>query len=277
VENIKKFLESNNLFTIYDFTGTLGFLKIVNNLSSKKQLMSVINSWYDDKVLIQAVEFNKDNDIVYVKRKINEIDSYTLYDFDFNKADIYEYLDMTEEDLINVIKSKYIHKGIFVNINENKEIEYIIEPTDNIVKTLIIKSDDTIKNIKYCDYNLLLIKNKSNSNDALKELDNIVGDNSNIELATLKYNVGFAILNIFVVCKNPTKNECLTKLLGCDFYGYAYIGIEDMLNKIERLMDIDMTLFNKILENINVLTKNPPLKNNDFCNIYYEILNIKVC
>jgi hypothetical protein len=275
IDNIKKFLNDNKLFSIHEFSGTLELLRFVDDLSICKQIMTVINSFYDDKILIQSIMLNNKSDLIYIKRKIHENDSYTFMEYDYtNNIEKYEYLDMTENDLYDVIRNKYIHKGVYTDEIGIKNIEYIDSLTDDFIGTLTIKIDDTIKEIKFCDYNTILIKHKEDVTESVNNMNNIINNDKDIKYMSSLFNVGYAIISIYMICVGHEKNEQLSKMLGSTFYGNAIIGIQDKLNKIQRTMDIDTKLFLQIIEKINILSKDPEPKNNDFCNIYFEIMNV---
>src|SRR5690606_39037169 len=53
------------------------------------------------------------DNIILIKRSIEDNDSYTFID----RVD-YNYLDMTLDDLIEVIKRKYVHQEVYVSSND---------------------------------------------------------------------------------------------------------------------------------------------------------------
>jgi hypothetical protein len=117
------------------FGNTLEMFFRLQDVFGGRVALDIINLHYDESFLIQAFtieDVGNDNDshktIVVVKRLIHDNDTYTYGEF--NPQDIstdkYKFSDVTEEDIINILRRRSVIKSVQVSSNGNITNDEII-------------------------------------------------------------------------------------------------------------------------------------------------------
>ena len=268
-DNVKfyEFKNSTDMFTsMHEFFG--------------KSMLEVINCDYDDKVLLQAVYLQNTTaevhkNIIVVKRQILNNDTYTFAEYnEVLNIDPYVYLDVEENDIVNILKHKCVNHGIILKSNKTiKNLEYS-DDHDTHTHTGILKVnyENNKHNIKYLNiHGMANTTNEDSSSDEFQK---------KIETAVNKYEIGYlynqvdfsiGLLNCYYQMLGTEKNEIMSEILNADVYGDVIIGLENYLNDDNRILKLDDKLFCLILNFIK--EKNYNAKNQNFFNIYYELKN----
>ena len=151
---IEKYLDGKISF--HEFNGTKDlFIKTQEIIG--KGTWELENCHYDKNTLTQALYFNTSNNmqhekLIIIKRKIHDKDTYTFLDFDVNKSDNYEYFDITLSDIVSIIRSKHIRKGLVIYANGKiDEVELLDTQVDNITGRILISPNTSVE---YLYYNL---------------------------------------------------------------------------------------------------------------------------
>ena len=268
-----------------EFTNTFEMIKSVTSVLGN-YIMEVLNCSYTDSELIQAFYMEDGTsdvheNLVMVKRKILENDTYTYLKFDPKDitSDNFEYLDMTIDDIINIIRTKYIHKGIIVDTTESiKEIEYVDSYNDKTDSgnLTIFKSSTESYTIEYLNVKNIMhrLNEKDQGNINESDFSNILAqklDSSGVNYIYSQMDISVGLLNCYYETVGLSRNNIVSELLGTDVYGDVIVGLENHLNDDSRILTIDSSIFTKICNFIK--NKNFKIKNEYFCNIYYELSN----
>jgi hypothetical protein len=115
-------------------------------------------------------------------------------------------------------------------------------------------------------------KNQGNINES--DFSNILSqklDSSGAHYIYSQMDISVGLLNCYYETIGLSKNNIVSELLGTDVYGDVIIGLENHLNDDNRILTMDTNIFNKILKFTK--NKNFKVKNEYFCNIYYELNN----
>jgi len=270
--NIETMLKDKVSF--HDFNGTAELLKSIQDQLGK-QILDVMTCTYDKDSLTQALYLDTQNvsehdKIVFIKRKINPNDSYTFCEFKDANDEKYEYLDVTMNDIIEIIKSKYIRKCVILYANGSMKPLEIIDTTidKNKGRILIKNSDDNISDIEYLNIINILndLENVQNKEQVLSDYLRSAGTN----YLYARKETDLIIINYICQTVGTIKNEPMSTLLTDIFLGDAIIWLESKMQYDERILDLTPELLTKILDVVD--KKNFRPKNKIFFNIYRELL-----
>lgn len=279
--NDGEILSLNDKVNYSDFLGTLNLFHKINEILGNV-MIEVQNCSYDDTHLIQAffIEDNKcevHDNIILVKRLINENDSYTYLSetpMNWETFDPYTYCDVTNEDVELILRRKNELKCVIVKTSGEIDNVFcrIKYNDDNKTGTISVKTEKGNKK-EFSYLNIPLLCNTENENgkssDEIDALITKTTDECMTDFFYSQYNFSMGLLNCYSPIFGKEKNETVSKLFGMDFYGDIIINLENNLNEDERLLDMNSELFNKIKNVFNKSDVN--FKNKLFCNIYYEL------
>lgn len=281
LENSKIFKSLEGKVEFIEFSSTIDFITKVTSIMGNC-ILEVLNCNYDKNTLIQAFYLENDSSVheklIMVKRLIMENDTYTYTEFNPSdpNTDKFKYLDMTIDDVVNIVRSKYVHNGIIVNTVGNvQSVEYIdtYDDTTDSGTLCVSKNGSDIYTIKYL--NLKNIMQKSNENkEKLNEeqFAHLIEQKLDSTEATYIYSqtdASIALVNCYYETVALNKNNVISAILGSDIYGDVLIGLENHLNDDNRILSLTPELFSKLTEMLK--TKNTKIKNKHFYNIYYEL------
>jgi len=254
IDNIKNMISSHISF--HQFNTFDDLIKISYDLLLKPDGFNVEVYYYNKDYVIQKIEKSKETIItgaitslyeegIFVKRKIIENDSYTFAD---NVT--YEFLDMTIDDISNIIKNHYIHKGLKITFNDSYEIEYVISHLieTEFVDKLFIKENNVIKDITFV--NFLAIANNFNSdiNKAIEYINNF-SNTSYIQYLFIQYDLHYCIMNCYYDFVHHEKliNNTMKLLTDVDFDTECFIGFQD-INKNNEYIPLDKNILNHTIQ-----------------------------
>jgi hypothetical protein len=277
-EHIKKYLE--NKIEFIDFNNTTEMFKIVKKTFGEDidADIEVANCHYNKKTIIQSFSIDNDNEllhnnIILIKRSINDNDTYTFSEFDPSKleSDIYNYEDMMIEDITKIIKKKSIINCVDIGCDGKIENENIIllNQNNDVGKILL---QNKKKEIFYL--NISNIVNKHSNSENENKIDEIIKEKTGAYCTNYFFtqiDIGLGILNCYYENSSENKNEIISKLIGHDIYGNAIIFLQSNFdNDTETFLDLDSDLFNRLF---NIITNGIKIKrkNNYFFNIYREL------
>lgn len=273
----------NTGVTYYDFNGTLDLFRQMNQIMGSTML-ELINCSYDTNTVIQSAYIENDTSthqkIIFFKRKLRVDDSYTFLEFNPELPDLYEYEDITRDDLVNMLYNKYVHTGIILYSNgnvENIEYMYNLNENDSTYGTILYRRQSNITySAKYLHLiNIMQNLKDESTNEAVdeSEYNKKMEDKMNELQCTHLYNqrdFGIGTFNCYYPVFGEQSNQIMSKLLNDNVYGNVIVTLETRLNNDERLLNLDQTLFQLIMNTI----QNPNFvpKNKHYFNIYHELL-----
>jgi hypothetical protein len=278
-ERVKKYLDDKIEFI--DFNDTTELFKIVKKTFGENidADIEVMNCYYDKKIIIQSFSVDNENEslhnnIILVKRSINDNDTYTFSEFDPNKpeSDVYNYENMLIEDIIKIIKKKSIINCVDIECNGKIANENIIllNQNNDVGKILLHNKK---KEIFYL--NMSNIMNKYNSSEPENKIDAIIREKTNAYCTShffTQIDIGLGILNCYYENSAENKNEVISKLIGHDIYGNAIVFLQSNFDHdTETFLDLDSDLFNRLFD-IITNEKKIKRKNGYFFNIYRELI-----
>jgi hypothetical protein len=271
-DNYKNYLE--NKLEFHDFNGTLNLFKKIKELMSSSAI-EIFNCTYDNKFLIQAFYYHTESDgydeIIFVKRQLLEKDSYTYLDF-VEDDDKHIYHDVELIDLIQILKNKYVIKGLIVKASTNtlEEIEFIKTPDFENIGEIIIYQHDTIKylNIKNIINKIHNDDSITNPDDSINTIVNEIIDSHSLNYVYTQKNMDFCVLNYYSQIIGFEKNIIMSEILRDNIYGDIIISIENVNDDDTRILNLTTPLFNNIYKCIQ--SKIFKRKNHHYFNIYYE-------
>lgn len=262
------------------FDNTLNLFKRIHSLLGNG-MVEILNCDYNETLLLQAFYLEESTDdvhenIILIKRKIRENDSYTFLDFDSEKSedDKYSYLDVEMSDVLNLLKNKYSHSGVCVHSDGSlSNIEYVNiynkDTHSGIMK--ILQPDGSYVENKYVDVNMIVHKHeKENPTEA--EFATLLQQKIDDETANYIYcqkDFSIGLLNCHYQIIGINKNNIMSEIIGENIYGDVFVGLENKLNDDERILNLDATIFEKIVKLCKSSDFKP--KNSLFCNLYYEL------
>ena len=257
----------NDKVEYIDFVNTSDLFIKLNSIFLNAGNIDVVNCNYDKFHLSQGFCFDNGVDDFYhnfviVKRKINENDSYTYLHFDDKLPDPYEYVDITYDDIVSILRNKHVYTGVMIySSGEIRNTEYInIYDNNTHCGKLILEN---AQEISY--FNMASHFNASDEcSDVLSEKIN----NSNAKYLYTQKNIEICLLNCYSQTEGFVKNEIVSKLFNGDVYGDVFLGLENYLNDDVRLLKLDNLLFEKIMH----ISSSFKQKNSLFFNVYYELL-----
>lgn len=273
----------DNGVTYHNFSDTIDLFSQMNKIMGSNML-ELINCSYDKNTVIQSAYIENDTSlhqkIIFFKRKLRIDDSYTFLEFNPENADLYEYEDITRDDLVNILYNKYVHTGIILYSNgymENIEYTYNENDNDNTYGNITYRrQNDSTHNAKY----LHLINIMQNLKDDTPD-ENVdeslykekMEEKMNELQCTHLYNqrdFSLGTFNCYYPIFGEQLNEIMSKLLNDKVYGNVIVTLETRLNNDERLLNLNTTLFESIVKTISVPNFVP--KNKHYFNIYHELL-----
>lgn len=273
----------NTGVTYYDFNGTVDLFRQMNQIMGSTML-ELINCSYNTNTVIQSAYIENDTSthqkIIFFKRKLRVDDSYTFLEFNPELPDLYEYEDITRDDLVDMLYNKYVHSGIILYSNgdmENIDYVYNDNANDTMYGTILYKKQNNITySAKYLHLiNIMQNLKDESTNDTVDESQYSakMEEKMNELQCTHLYNqrdFGIGTFNCYYPVFGEQPNQLMSGLLNDQVYGNVIITLETRLNNDERLLNLDTMLFQSIMNTI----KNPNFvpKNKHYFNIYHELL-----
>jgi len=260
-----------NSFEIHTYKTTMDLFKLMQSLLGEG-LIQIINCEYDDKTVIQACYLDKKlsddelhKNMLFYKRKINENDTYTFMNYETTN---YNYVDVSIDDIKQILQNKFKHKGVIVTFDGDLiDVEYsqFVNPNEN-VGTMKIKG---IKEDYYKEFKYYLVSNMHDkfedenfesllSNELMKE---------NTEFVEDKLNLNICALNLYYKLTDTKCNDTISKLRNAKICGDVLVGLENIHNDDDRIFNLNSETFEKLLK-FDINTNKS--KNSCFCNVYYE-------
>ena len=265
------------------FEKTIGLMEKIQELFGKG-LNNVMNCIYNDKYVVQAI-YRDNNEsptydqMVFIKREINEHDSYTFGEFSHNN-DPYKYVEVLLSDIANIIRKKHINDAVYINSDGCiDDIEFIDVVESDDVGSLCIKHKGSVKNIKYIN-SVNISHRLSEKNDAgadeLQEKLKEEMDNHGADYIFTKKGFGLGSLNCFCQGVGFSKNEIVSELLSTPdnqetITGDVIICLENILNDDARILSMNKEIFDKLRTFIKTIKPGFVPKNKFICNLYYEL------
>lgn len=202
--------------------------------------------------------------LIIIKRKIHDKDTYTFLDFDVNKLDNYEYFDITLSDIISIIRSKHIRKGLVIYANGKiDEVELLDTQVDNITGRILISSNISVEYLNLPNL-LMELHEKNYDNDKINEILIKHLQNTKVNHIFTRKENEIVIINYICQTIGFIKNNIMSDLLNDNFSGDAIVWLESKSSYDERILDLTPELLDKIIN------KTKP-KKTIFFNIYRDL------
>jgi len=279
----EKFMEYYDLVE-YQITSTKDlFVRVVDLLNEKaNKLIDVNNIYYDKHSLVQSFVSSDNNSYeIIVKRQLSgPQDTYTFMEHDNADTD-YTYINMTSDQLLDILISQHLHKGVYVDIDGNvTSMDYIIKHIDDKLGSLLVRMNGNIKEVKFINLQTIATntncKSQGDDDEKYNNIESTMNKliqihNGTIEHIFSYHNIGVGLLSFTIPTISTKLNQKISKILKSDIYGECYIGLADFVSNISRTIDIDDKLFDTILLNSNKLTSEFVAQNQVFCNVHHEI------
>lgn len=275
-KNIENKEDKENKLMFYDIKNTTDMFFCLQNIFGEKCQMDVTNCKYDKNFILQSfsvdnIDENIHNNLVIIKRKIKENDTYTFFGFDPNipESDTFEYVDVTIDDIIDIVRNKSLIPALIIKDNGDiiKENILYLNRNDDVGKILLESGN---KEIYYL--NIANIINK-HQNSKEEDIENIIKEKTTAYATNYFFtqiSIGLSLFNCFYHSFAETKNETMTNLLQHDIYGDAILFLQNNSdNDTDTVIDLNVELFNKIYD-VVVNKHRLQRKNQHFFNIYKE-------
>lgn len=241
-------------------------------------ILDVTNVWYDDKYIVQSIICEmRPLSQIYIKRVLEENDSYTFMDHPIDGPIDYQYQDLSEDDFLNIVYSFYVQKGLCIKTDGTmKEIIHMITFTDDEYGKMEYKEDGITKEIKFVNMENVTRKFKEDDDvdDVQEKIKNLF-ENSGATHIYSKMHVGLGLLTNVTPYSALIINDKMSRLHSNEIWGDVYVGLCDNNKSTPKSIDLTRELFEKILNKRNIL--NQSYKNgtpdSSFCNIYKDINN----
>lgn len=283
----QSFDEIQNEKIIKSLAGKLDFYKIQNatelfytlqNIFGEKSNIDITNCKFDGEYLYQSFSVDKDNEklhenLVITKRKIKHDDTYTFLGFNPNipETDIYEFVDLTIDDIVNIIKKKSLLPALIIKDNGDivKENLLYLNRNDDVGKILLESNN---KEILYLNIANIINGQKNLENENL--IESIIKEKTaayGTNYCFTQISIGLSLFNCFYHSFAEKKNEIMSNLLQHDIYGDSIIFLQNNSdNDTDTVIDLNKELFEKIFD---IVVNNKKLKrqNPHFFNIYREL------
>lgn len=262
-----------------EFTGTAD-MYLINKIVFGRVAIEIVNAFYNDKYLIQTFHTEDESDhlhenIIVVKRLIQENDTYTFTEFDPKdpSSDKYQYCDVTESDVVSIVRRRNVISAIVAKSDGSVKNEEIIVLKDEIdMGKILVKSEN--KEIVYLNLSNVVNGNQTMTQDGL---DRHVQEKINAYCADyffVQLTLGFCLLNCYYRSFGTDKNELLSRILEHDVYGDAIIFLQSCANDdFDTILHVDESLFRKICKLVTGEKKVKP-KNKHFFNACYELRDV---
>lgn len=270
---IEKYIEDK--IDYVNINNTLDIYYYVQNIFGPKSSIDIENCKFDNEFLYQYFSINNDieklhKNLILVKRKIREDDSYTFLEYDPNapETDVFEYCDVTKDDIVDIIRNKSLIPALIIKDNGEitQENLLFLNRNDDVGKIMLETNN---KELFYL--NIANIVNKYTDNEEL--INETIKEKSFAYSANYFYTQisnGPLIFNCFYLSHSENKNENMSKLINYDIYGDAIIFLQNNSdNDTDTIINITKELFDKIYDVI-VNKKKIKRKNIHFFNIYRE-------
>ena len=278
----EKVRESIGEIVFCEVSGTMDVWRFINEslVKGEANMVEVANCVYTENLLIQgfSVDTNEQNDVVFVKRKLMEGDTYTYVGFD-PENDVFEYLDLDDSDILRIVGGKAHSTGVIVGADGIvRDMCYMNKLMGEDVCVLRYRDGDgsgTEHELKYVNLQRI-VGCSENGGVVPEERGNVVEarvaellQGGGIHHVYSNFETPFGLLNCFYVTVGTEKNEIMSKLLGSDVYGDVLVGLENNCDNNDMIIDLDSRLFRKMV----VALESPRriLKNRNFFNVYYEL------
>jgi hypothetical protein len=265
-----------NKIDFYDVKNTTDMFFCLQKIFGEKSQMDITNCKYNKNFVYQCFSVdntneNVHNNLVIIKRKIREDDSYTFLGFNPNvpESDIYEYDDITIGDIVDIIRNKTLIPALIIKDNGEITMENILylNRNDDVGKILL---ESNKKEILYL--NVANIINKQQNSEE-QDIENIIREKSSAYATNYFFtqiSIGLSLFNCFYHSFAETKNDKMSCLLQHDIYGDAIIFLQNNSdNDTDTIINLNKDLFNKIY-NVVVNKQRLQRKNQHFFNIYKE-------
>ena len=202
--------------------------------------------------------------LIIIKRKIHDKDTYTFLDFDVNKSDNYEYFDITLSDIVSIIRSKHIRKGLVIYANGKiDEVELLDTQVDNITGRILISPNTSVEYLNLPNL-LMELHEKNYDNDKINEILTKHLQNTKVNHMFTRKENEIVIINYICQTIGFIKNNIMSDLLNDNFAGDAIVWLESKSSYDERILDLTSELLDKIIN------KTKP-KKTIFFNIYRDL------
>jgi hypothetical protein len=274
---------ANTIDTVeFTFDGTRDLLSQLNNILNAQQgdTMEISNVSYDDKYLIQTYSLTENpcNEII-VKRKLKQNDCYTFtHNILEGIEEDFEYVDFKRDDVIAAIRSKFVHKSLFVAptniINEVELLMTKINDDNDEIGNLFVKNISTgqISSHKFLFLQHLIVTLSEKYEEGLidEEYAKILNANPDIEYIYTQHTLGLCIMSTYSACIGNTLNAMMSTLIKEQLYGNCFVCISDNNNHSSIPLDLTTELFGQLLSKESKLGSH--CENSEvFCNPYIAI------
>jgi len=265
---------------LINFKDKIDFVEIKGTLDIYIQLKQVFGNLSDIEIsncdynltsLLQSFSTEDNNNIVLVKRKLHDNDTYTFLEFNPNEPenDKYQYENIDIEDCINLYRSKSILKGIYVEHDgTKKEQEFIILKNTEDVGKILLKNSE--KELVYLNISNLINEHQNIEEEKLNE---IIKEKMNAYCAEYIYTqitMGLFVLNFYCQSFSHHKNDILSNMTGNDIYGNVLIFLQNNTNNDnDRILPMNMNFFDKLYTAIKN-KRQIKMSNEYFFNIFKE-------
>lgn len=275
----------NDKLEFIDINSTADLLSTIQHKLNQSSI-TVQNCKYDVDNIIQQIYYNsgddeKEQNMLLVKRQLKIDDTYTFMEYDGKKPenDIYKYLDISLNEVIETIRNKYIHQGVIVKTTgEFEQIEYLDKnlQSKNFGVLNVIHADNNIDTIRYIRLENIISKHNKEYKDVEDEKSKNILHKTIVEktkdykceyLFSCSSKKNFA-LHYYTKIQAEIKNEIISKYEGENVFGDIVIGLENTSNSDEFIFNLNINLMQKILQ------YNDGIKQKDkyYFNIYKELL-----
>jgi hypothetical protein len=285
-EVLSKYLKDKVEYT--EINNTMDMYRIVQNTFGKGCGVEVSNCFYNDKYVIQSINIDDDaekihSNVILIKQNVYDDFSYTFLKFNPEdpSSDEHKYCDITEDDVINVIRRRTVINGVYISEDAD------IDENGNIINGGIMNEDIiTLKNEfdvgKISTKNLnkewayLNISNITNANQKASEneINQMIAEKMNAYCADhffMQISLGFCVLNCYYNTFGNKPNRLLSKLFKQEIFDDAIIFMQsNMNNDTDTRLPLDTDTFSKIVKLMTTKKKIAP-RNKHFFNLYYEL------
>jgi len=286
-----------------DFTNTLDMHRIIGQVIGNRKTIEIVNCGFDDTYLTQAFTEECDDptkechdNILVIKRKINDNDTYTYSEFSFDNpvdSDRYVFAEITFQDIIDIVARKSMSNGVYVRAGDmnysnvtNTSILFCAD-TDDVGRIQIrdnnknTNTTNMSKEIVYLNLaNIVNSQHDDSRENNQEEISRMIQEKANAycsEYIFTQISKGFVILNCYYQTFGKTKNEIMSSMLGTDIYGDAILLLQSCTNEdTETRFNIDVECFKKLHKLLTCGRQKIVPKNTHFFNIYHELANMVI-
>lgn len=244
--------------------------KSIYNDLPPSTLVDITNCYYDETTLIQTITCDLINVSVVVKRKILPNDSYTYLEYNENN-DPYQYLDVTYDDLYNLIYRQHVYQGVYSESSKETNVDILVNKTDDVFGQADIRLNDNIMSLRYMNLGAWISEKKPKDlefdNEECQELLNDFINDHRVSHFYSRYDMDVGILHLITKQYCFAKNEKVSELIKDDIFGDVFLWLEEKFdNDASSVLRLNTELFNKLVKGMALANA----KNKKFYNIYYE-------